>query len=215
MYIFSMDNPFFQFIGKLVDLVWLNILTLVCCLPVFTAGAALSAMYHVLIKMAIKEEGTITKPFFKAFKENFKNSTKIWIPSLFIYIIMLMNIYLIYKGVFEYYPGLLIPAGISIGIIVIGLSIVLNYAFALTSRYENTVKQTLKNAGLMAIAYFPRSLCILVIWLFPVALMMLSDGFLYFWFIYGLSFPGYVNAMLLGNLFLKTEDLNQDGLDEV
>ena len=67
----------------------------------------------------------------------------------------------------------------------------------------------------MAIAYFPRSICILVIWLFPVALMMLSDGFLYFWFIYGLSFPGYVNAMLLGNLFLKTEDLNQDELDEV
>ena len=72
MYIFSMDNPFFQFIGKLVDLVWLNILTLVCCLPVFTAGAALSAMYSVLIKMALKEEGVITKPFFRAFKENLK-----------------------------------------------------------------------------------------------------------------------------------------------
>ena len=72
MYIFSMDNPFFQFIGKLVDLVWLNILTLVCCLPVFTAGAALSAMYSVLIKMALKEDGVITKPFFRAFKENLK-----------------------------------------------------------------------------------------------------------------------------------------------
>lgn len=212
-YIFSMDNPFFRFVGKLTDIVWLNILTLVCCLPVFTAGAALSAMYHVLIKMAIKEEGTITKPFFRAFKENFKNATKIWLPSLLIYLIMFANIYLIYKGVFESYPSLLIPAGISIGIILLALTMVLNYAFAMLPRYDNTVKQTLKNAGLMVLAYFPRSICIVVIWLCPIALMMLSDGFLFFWFLYGLSFPGYVNAMLLGNIFLKTEDLSQNGLE--
>lgn len=210
MYIFSMDNPFFQFIGKLVDLVWLNILTLVCCLPVFTAGAALSAMYSVLIKMALKEDSVITKPFFRAFKDNLKDSLKIWIPSLLILVVMAMNVYLMFRGVFNEYPSLFIPVGISIGIISIAVIIFLNYALALLSRYDSSVKQTVKNAGLMAIAYFPRSLCILIIWLSPLALMRLSFNFVFFWVLYGLSFPGYFNAMILGNLFLKTEQLTEN-----
>ena len=150
MYIFSMDNPFFQFIGKLVDLVWLNILTLVCCLPVFTAGAALSAMYSILIKMALKEDGTITKPFFRAFKENFKKSCVIWVPSMFVLLFMAVNIYLLYKGALNDYPSLFIPVGISIGIITIAVVIFLNYALALLARYDNDVKQTAKNAVLLA-----------------------------------------------------------------
>lgn len=215
MYIFSMDNPFFQFIGKLVDLVWLNILTLVCCLPIFTAGAALSAMYSVLLKMALKEDGVITKPFFRAFKKNLKDSVKIWIPSLFILLVMAMNIYLVYKGILSSYPSLFIPVGISIGIISIAVIIFLNYALALLARYDSSVKQTVKNAALLAIAYFPRSLCILVIWLSPLALARISFSFLFFWGLYGLSFPGYFNAMILGNVFLKTEVLTGSELENI
>lgn len=210
MYIFSMDNPFFQFIGKLVDLVWLNILTLVCCLPVFTAGAALSAMYSVLIKMALKEDGVITKPFFRAFKENLKKSTTVWIPSLLILVVMAMNIYLMYKGVFNEYPSLFIPVGLSIGIISIAVIIILHYALALISRYDSDVKQTVKNAILLSLAYFPRSLCIFIIWLSPLALMRISFNFLFFWFLYGFSFPGYFASMIFGNLFLKTEDITEN-----
>ena len=47
MYAFDMNNPFWRFIGKLVDLVWLNILTMIFSLPVITAGASCSAMYKV------------------------------------------------------------------------------------------------------------------------------------------------------------------------
>lgn len=210
MSIFSMDNAFFRFVGKVTDLVWLNILTLICCVPVFTAGAAFSAMYHVLIKMAIKEEGTVTKPFFREFKANFKNATLCWIPSLAILLIMFSNAYLIYKGVLNEYPKLMIVAGVSIGIIACTIIMFLNYYFALISRYENSFTQYIKNALLMMLAYFPRSVCMLVIWASPIALMTLSNNFLFFWFLYGFSFPGFINAMLLGNLFIKTEKLGQN-----
>lgn len=209
MYIFSMDNPFFRFVGKLVDLVWLNILTLICCIPVFTAGAAFSAMYHVLIKRVLREDGTITKPFFKEFKSNFKNATKVWIPSLLILIVMAANAYLIKKGILDSYPRLLIATGISIGIIVIFLVMFLNYYFAQISRYDNEFGQYIKNSAIMTILYFPRSICMIVIWLFPLALMTLSNYFALFWFLYGLSFPGYFNAMLLGNIFIKNESNNK------
>ena len=206
MYIFSMDNPFFRLVGKLVDLVWLNILTLICCIPVFTAGAAFSAMYHVLIKMVLKEDGTITKPFFREFKNNFKIASKVWIPSLLILVVMGMNAYLIKQGILSPYPKLMIAAGVSIGIIIIFIVMFLNYFLPMLSRYENELGQYIKNAMLMTIAYFPRSVCIVIIWLFPFALMTLSNYFVWFWFLYGLSFPGYLNAMLLGNIFIKTEN---------
>ena len=215
MYIFSMDNPFFQFIGKLVDLVWLNILTLVCCLPVFTAGAALSAMYSVLIKMALKEDGVITKPFFRAFKENFKKSTLVWIPSSLILAFMALNIYLMYHGVLNNNKSLFIPVGISIGIICIVIIVFLNYVLALFARYDSDLKQSVKNAFLLELAYFPRSLCIFVICLSPLALMRISFNFLFFWFIYGLSFPGYFNSMILGNIFLKTEDITNNDVENI
>ena len=204
-----MDNAFFRFMGRVTDLVWLNILTLICCLPIFTMGAAISAMYHVLLKMALKEEGVVTRPFFREFKANFKNATTVFVPALIVLIIMTSNAYLIYQGVLDPYPRLRIVVGVSIGIIVAALIMFLNYYLAQLSRYENTVKQYSKNALLMMLAYFPRSLCMLVICAFPLALMTLSNYFLFFWFLYGFSFPGLFNAMLLGSLFLKTEKAGQ------
>lgn len=208
MYIFSMDNPFFRFVGRLVDLVWLNILTLICCVPVVTAGAAISAMYRILIRMALKEDGTITVVFFRTFKENLKESMIVWVPCLFIYVILGSNAYLVHQGVLASYGRLEDVVKISILIIAIGIFMFLNYYLAIISRYENDSKTNIKNAGLMTIAYFPRSVCIAIIWMFPFALMFVSDFFLFFWWMYGLSIPGFFNSMILGSLFVKTELAN-------
>lgn len=201
MQIFSMDNAFFRMMGRIADLIWLNILTLICSLPIFTAGAAISAMYSVEIKLVKNEEGAITRNFFSAFKENFKNATTVWFPSIFVFVILGVNAWLIGRGALDAYKKLLIPAGISIGILIIFLCMLLNYTFALLARYDNTLKATLKNAALLSLAYFPRSLCIVIIWLFPLALMTLNDGFLLVWGAYGLAFPGYFNAMIFKGIF--------------
>ena len=72
---FNMDSPVMNFLGRVADLVWLNILYIICCLPIFTIGAATSALYYVTMKMVADEEGYITKSFFKSFKDNFKQAT--------------------------------------------------------------------------------------------------------------------------------------------
>jgi len=215
MSIFSMDNPFFRFVGKVVDLVWLNILTLICCIPLFTAGAAISAMYRVLLRMALKEDSVITKPYFKAFKENFKNTTLLWVPSCIVLLMLTSSAYLVAQGVMASYGKLYIAVMISILIIAGIIFSLLNYALPLFARYDSDFKQTVKNAALMIIAYFPRTLCMLVIWMFPFALMTLSFYFFFFWFLYGLSIPGYFNAMLLSQIFIKTEQSTEDELEEI
>ena len=49
--IFNMDNKFFTFMGRVADLIILNLLFLLCCIPIVTIGPAITAMYYVTMKM--------------------------------------------------------------------------------------------------------------------------------------------------------------------
>ena len=56
---FNFEGPVFTFLSRLADLFWLNLLFIVCCIPVITIGAATTALYYVTLKMAKDEEGYI------------------------------------------------------------------------------------------------------------------------------------------------------------
>ena len=84
--IFNMDNKFFVFMGRVADLIILNLVCLVCCIPIITIGASLTALYYVTLKMVRNEESYIIKSFFKSFRENFKQSTIINVIMLYTYI---------------------------------------------------------------------------------------------------------------------------------
>ncbi len=72
---FNMDNKFFVFMGRVADLLLLNFLCILCCIPVVTAGASITALYYVTLKMARDEESYIARSFFHSFKQNFKQAT--------------------------------------------------------------------------------------------------------------------------------------------
>ena len=72
---FNMDNKFFVFMGRVADLLLLNFLCILCCIPVVTAGASITALYYVTLKMARDEESYIARSFFRSFKQNFKQAT--------------------------------------------------------------------------------------------------------------------------------------------
>ena len=62
--IFNYDNPVWRFIGKLGDLILLNILWIVCSIPVFTIGASTTAVYYVTLKLARDEGDSTIRSFF-------------------------------------------------------------------------------------------------------------------------------------------------------
>jgi len=215
MTFFSMDNAFFRTVGKMVDLIWLNLLTVICCIPVFTAGASLTAMYYVELKIVKNQEGSITKNFFKAFKDNFKSATSIWLVVMVALCFYVCDMYILKQGVMDAYGALATVTKICVSAILIFIYMMLCYIFPLLARYNNTLKQTLKNAVLLLFGFFPRSLCMAIIYLFPIALMLLSDYFLFFWLFWGLSFPGFCCGQLMIRIFEKTEDMSARGDQEV
>ena len=50
--LFNMDNKFFTVMGRVADLIMLNVVFLICCLPIVTIGASLTALHYVTLKMA-------------------------------------------------------------------------------------------------------------------------------------------------------------------
>lgn len=157
--LFDTDGFLMRVLSKIADTVWLNILFLICSIPIFTIGASTTALYYVTFKTIKDEEGYITKDFFRSFKENFKQSTIVWIVLLILYMILgaelltllRMNTDMANVGiVIAMIPGLLI--------LFIGL-----YVFPLLSRFENTTKVTVKNALLLSIANIPKTLLALII----------------------------------------------------
>ncbi|WP_365941413.1 YesL family protein [uncultured Clostridium sp.] len=78
--------------NRIADLFILNILWIFCSLPIVTIGAATTALYSINLKILNKEEESLIKTFFKAFKENFKKSTIIWLFILIISIVLGFNL---------------------------------------------------------------------------------------------------------------------------
>ena len=146
---FSTDSPLWRALTKVADLIWLNILFVICCIPVFTVGAALSAMYSVTLKMCVNEEGAISQDFFKAFRENFKQATILWGIMLGIGLFLIADFLMVpLLGGIVYEIAFWILC--VIGILYI---MVFSYLFPLQSRFENPIKRTLMNALFLSIRH--------------------------------------------------------------
>ena len=90
--LFNLDSGFSKFMNRVSDLFLLNILWVICSIPIITIGASTTALYSVNLNLLSENEGHITKAFFKAFKENFKKSTAIWLIVLLTSTILGVNL---------------------------------------------------------------------------------------------------------------------------
>ena len=77
-----LDNPFYRLMGTVGDLVILNVLWLLCSLPVVTAGAAALGLFAVVHKIAAGEDYRAAADFFKAFRRDFVQGTGCWLVLL-------------------------------------------------------------------------------------------------------------------------------------
>ena len=93
----NLDSPLMIFFSNLTDILILNVLCLLCCLPIVTIGPAITAMHYVTLKMARDEEGYVLKSFLKSFKENFKQSVIAWLGFLAVSIVFFVD-YRLLKG---------------------------------------------------------------------------------------------------------------------
>lgn len=78
----DVENPFFDFMGKLGDVVILNLLFIICSIPIITMGASVSAMYETVSDMRGECFVSSSSSFRKALKKNFRKSLPAWMIQL-------------------------------------------------------------------------------------------------------------------------------------
>jgi len=158
------DNPFFSFMDKIGDLVILNILWIVCCLPVITAGAASTAMVAVVMKMSAGEDPLIIRTFFKAFKENFKQST--WTFLLFLVSGTFLLVDFLAAPTFPGLAGqLLLVGSVSFGVLWFWT---LLYSFPVLLAFHAGIKETMRKSLTMSFQHLPSTLAVSFLVLLPV-----------------------------------------------
>ena len=210
--IFNFEGPVFTALSRLADLFWLNLLYILCCIPLVTVGAASTALYYVTLKMAKDEEGYITRSYFKSFKENFVQATIIWILLLLVMVIMIMDIR-IAGGVntAEVFNSSLISnvVIVAVGVMAIVLAMTFIYVFPILAQFENTIKNTIKNAFLISIRHLPYTFLMLVITAIPVVLIWFFPALLILVLIM-FSATAYINSKYFNRIFVlympKKED---------
>lgn len=196
-FLFDPDSRFSQFLIRLCDLILLNVIYLLTCLPLFTIGTATAALYDTVFRMDTEREGKLMTTYFHAFRENFRQGTAVWL-LLVVYGIatwMNMNIFSDMGDQFGY--GLFV---LSMVIVVIGL-FVAAYVFPLMSRFQYKTGALLQNALLLSVLYLPRTLLVCIINAFPWGLLLVNLyafcklGFL--WFALYFAAAAYFNSRVL------------------
>ncbi len=165
MSIFSTESKLYKALVLLTNIATVNFCWLICSIPLVTVGASTVAAYTVIFKILDGTEGYVFKDFFKAFAQNWKQGTVLWL-------ITALAVYALYLDI----QILSATEDPSIALIVVSiLSFVaiffaLLYAFPLSAKYENKFYMHIKNSFLLSFQYFGRTLLLLIVLAVEVAI---------------------------------------------
>ena len=213
--IFDYDNPFFMLMSRVWDLMILNFLAVLLCLPVVTAGASVTALYYITLKMAEDRESHIYRSFLKAFRDNLIQSTAIHLIMTAAGGALALDFWYFVLG--GRLPGATAdgmpvsavihldgPARFAAAALLLALSLfylfITIYVYAVQARFVNTVFRTITNAFMMAVRHLPSTVLMIIMNALFFYILFYHASWLGFW---ALSGPAYLNSLLLCRIFRR------------
>ena len=205
MKLFNTDSRIMIFLSRVADLVILNILWLVCCVPVVTIGASTTAMYHVIRHWQKDSVSSIMRDFFQSFKEDFKQATPVYLILLIPTVAVVMNAMLIFNpDNSAAVPSYLLVIWFISALILLFIS---SFVYPVMAFFADSIFKTLRNAMVLALANLPRTILISILNLLPVILLFVNLSFFLqssiFWLLIGGALVAYLNMSILKPVFKK------------
>lgn len=187
---FSNASRLGQILEKVLDLCKMNLLWLLGCLPIVTAGASTAALFYTA-NCCRQGEGTVAKNFWNGFKNNFCQATVIWLLVLLAMAGSLASAVILLR-----LPEVVQKLGLGLlAAILILLLIFASMVFPLMSRKRWNLATLASDSLLLGIAFLPKTLKVLGMELLPVALFLLLPRGLLFvmllWGILGVAWQAY------------------------
>ena len=204
--LFNMDNAFFRFMGKLFDVVALNLVFIIVCIPIVTIGPAVSALYYASVKSIRRDRSYPIKEFFKAFKRDFKQSFIVGLILVLASVIIYVDIRFVMDFIKNGFTAMRYVY-LVIGMVISFISV---YIFPLISRFS------LKISGLFRLSFY---LAIRHLLTTIVSIILLFGGFVLVYISAGLALlfvPVLVNlliSIMMEKVLVKCMDMVQTDED--
>lgn len=202
--IFPMDGKFFTFITKLSDLLLLNVLFIITCLPILTIGVSLTALYQTTLQLADNTDSYILRNYFSNWKQNLKQGILIWIPSFIMLILCIFNLSVLPHMPQNLYRTTCLCLQFVLLFFLYGIFL---YACSLPKVYRSSCLNTLRNALFMTFKHLPVTCLCLCISVIPYALIILlpkiTGWILSFFIVIGSSGTAYIHSYILQKVFKK------------
>lgn len=199
MNLFSIDSPFSRFLYLVADILTLHILWILYSLPLVTVGASTTALYYSCMKRVRTGEGYIFQNFHKSFKENFRQSTILWLVLVLIGSLFYTDLRI---GVALENPmGKIMIVGCSV--FLIPYVLVCMYIFPVQAKFENCIFDNVKNALLLSLRHFPYSLLLMVIWGTILILGFFFPPFMGLMICCGTGLSAYLTSNIFIHIFRK------------
>lgn len=210
---FDYDSPIIRFLNKGADLLILNILFIVCSLPVVTIGASLTAMYAVNLRSVRYGDGYVVQTFFKSFKQSFVQATIAWIIVAACGLLIFFDIR--FWSVMG--EGMIQKVMLAVSYALAGILFVFfTWIFPVIAKMKNSIVNQFANAAKMAVGYFIpyTALCLLVQGL-AVFLAAVNVAFLLMMALIGFAMVSYICSFFLYKVFAKHITEESMGVDDL
>ena len=207
-HILDYDGKFINFLNKATDTLIATLLWLVCSIPIITIGASTTAFYSVMLKLVKDEESYITKSFFKAFKENFKISTIVWLIMGTIGGLVCTSLYIVFNSskvgskLFYALPFYLL--------VLIIYTMTINFVFPYIAKFYDTVKRTLMISLIFSTRHFIQSILLIII---DVAIFIFAFKIPALFILFPLI-SGFCHAKVYQKIFAKIIDARDEENNE-
>ena len=192
-------------VSLICDLIVLNFFFLLSCLPIFTIGAATSALHYASFKMLRQEGSGVWRTYWKGFRSSFRQATGFWLAALVLAVILAADLWVLPVMLPDFYgiPRLMVT------LVLVALCILMVYILALVSRFSTPWKVTLKNAALMMVGHYPQTLLLLLLYGACAAIFLLPQNLFLevscVFLILGFSGVNYLATMILNGVFKRYE----------
>lgn len=196
-----------RFMMLITNLIALNVLWLLGCIPIVTAGASTVAMHTVLLSYINRKDDAVLKPFFRAFRENFRTVTPLWLMNLLVGAVMVAEIVYLSAGAELWLK-------VVFGVLLLIYGAATSYLYPLLARYETTARQALLNSFMLPVRHLLSSVCVVTLNVLPVFLLVAFPELFWksilVWTVIGFSLIAYLDLKILLPVFQKYEPATEE-----
>lgn len=194
----SIENPFFEFMGKIGDIMIINLLFLLCSVPVITIGASVSAMYKAFGEMGEETYISPFKSFKNAFLSSLKKSIPVWLLSLITGLVLVFDLMFVTKAQASIFWHI---TGMVTGCLMFLWLLVMCWLFPAALFKEGTLKDMVKRSMFLAVRNFPYTFLMVLLDLIPVICFILGDYYAALvapvYFIIGFGITALINRKIM------------------